>query len=139
MKNPQERGSMTPLSVVCIILGCYYAGIRFPLAAAPNKTVKLLRIIFGSATSTRLFGIAWLIPWVIAVYFSFQSEIKISKLILVWGVVGTILSLYTIIFASRYSKQMKRRIENITPLIRIFALLTAFLGVFLIYLGLKVF
>jgi len=130
---------MTPLSVVCIILGCYYAVIRFPLAAVPSKTVKLLRILFGSETSTRLFGIAWLIPWVIAVYFSFQSEIKLSKLILVWGVVGTILSLYIIIFASKYSKQMKRRIENITPLIRIFALLTAFLGIFLIYLGIKVF
>ena len=130
---------MTPLSVACIILGCYYAGIRFPLAVSPEKSVKLLRILFGSETSTRLFGIAWLIPWLIAVYFSFQSEIKLSKLILVWGVVGTILSLYIIIFASKYSRQMKRRIENITPLIRIFALLTAFLGVFLIYTGILIF
>lgn len=130
---------MTPLSAVCIILGCYYAGIRFPLAAAPNKTVKLLRVFFASETRTRLFGIAWLIPWVLAVYFSFQSEIMLSRLILVWGIIGVILSLYIIIFASKYSKQMKRRIENITPLIRIFALLTGFLGVFLIYLGITVF
>ena len=130
---------MKPLSAACIILGCYYAGIRFPLAIAPNKTVKLLKVFWGSATSTRIFGIAWLIPWLIAVYFSFQSEIKISKVVFVWGIIGTILSLYIIIFASKYSKQMKRRIENITPLIRIFALLTAVLGVFLIYLGIKVF
>jgi hypothetical protein len=130
---------MKPLSAACIILGCYYAGIRFPLAIAPNKTVKLLKVFWGSATSTRIFGIAWLIPWLIAVYFSFQSEIKISKVVFVWGIIGTILSLYIVIFASKYSKQMKRRIENITPLIRIFALLTAVLGVFLIYLGIKVF
>ena len=130
---------MTPLSVVCIILGCYYAGIRFPIAAAPDKTVKLLRVFWGSEASTRIFGIAWLIPWVIAVYFSFQSEIMLAKVVLVWGIIGAILSLYIIIFASKYSNQMKRRIENITPLIRIFALLTAFLGVFLIYLGIRVF
>jgi hypothetical protein len=130
---------MTALSVVCIILGCYYAGIRFPLAVAPDKTVKLLRIFWGSETSTRIFGIAWLIPWVIAVYFSFQSEIVLSKVIFVWGIIGTLFSIYIIIFASNYSKQMKRRIENITPAIRIFALLTAFLGVFLIYLGINVF
>jgi hypothetical protein len=130
---------MTALSVVCIILGCYYAGIRFPLAVAPDKTVKLLGIFWGSETSTRIFGIAWLIPWVIAVYFSFQSEIVLSKVIFVWGIIGTLFSIYIIIFASNYSKQMKRRIENITPAIRIFALLTAFLGVFLIYLGINVF
>jgi hypothetical protein len=130
---------MNPLSIACIILGCYYAGIRFPLAVAPEKTVKLLRVFFGSETSTRLFGIAWLVPWVIVVYFSFQLETTLSKIVLVWGVIGTILSLYIILFASRYSKQMKRRIENITPLIRIFALLTAFLGVFLIYMGIEVF
>jgi hypothetical protein len=34
---------------------------------------------------------------------------------------------------------MKKRLENITSSIRLFALLTAFLGVFLIYLGIKVF
>ena len=130
---------MTPLSVACIILGCYYAGIRFPLAAAPDKTVKLLRILFGSEASTRLFGIAWFVPWVIVVYFSMQLETILSRVVLFWGVIGTILSLYIIIFASKYSQQMKKRIENITPLIRIFALLTAFLGVFLIYLGIKVF
>jgi len=130
---------MTPLSVACIILGCYYAGIRFPLAVSPDKTVKLLRILFGSETSTRLFGIAWFVPWVIVVYFSSQSESVLYRVVLVWGVIGTILSLYVIMFSSRYSQQMKRRIEKITPLIRIFALLTAFLGVFLIYLGIKVF
>lgn len=130
---------MTPLSVVCIILGCYYAGIRFPLAIAPNKTVKLLQVFWGSATSTRIFGIAWLIPWTIAVYSSFQSDISLSKLILVWGIVGTIISLYIIIFAAKYSQQMKNRIKNITPKIRVFALLTAFLGIFLIYLGIEVF
>ena len=130
---------MTPLSVACIILGCYYAGIRFPLAVAPSKTVKFLRILFRSETSTRVFGMAWLIPWAVAVYFSFQSEVAISKAISAWGIIGTLLSLYVIIFADRYSKQMKRRIENITPAIRVFALLTAFLGVFLIYLGIKVF
>ena len=130
---------MTPLSIACIILGCYYAGIRFPLAIAPNKTVKVLKVFWGSETNTRLFGIAWLVPWVIVVYYTFQLETKLSKVVLVWGIIGTILSLYVILFASKYSKQMKRRIENITPLIRIFALLTAFLGVFLIYLGIKVF
>lgn len=130
---------MTPLSVACIILGCYYAGIRFPLAITPHKTVKVLKILWGSETSMRLFGIAWLVPWAIVVYFTFQLETKFSKLVLVWGIVGTTISLYITFFASRYSNQMMRRIENITPLIRIFALLTAFLGVFLIYLGIKVF
>ena len=130
---------MTPLSIVCIILGCYYAGIRFPLAIAPNKTVKVLKVFWGSETSMRLFGIAWLVPWVIVVYFTFQLETKLSKVVLVWGIIGTIISLYVIFFASKYSKQMIRRIENITPLIRIFALFTAFLGVFLIYLGINVF
>jgi hypothetical protein len=130
---------MTPLSVACVILGCYYAGIRFPLAIAPTKTAKFLKVFWGSATSTRIFGIAWLVPWVIVVYFTFQLETKLSKLVLVWGIIGTIISLYVIIFATKYSQQMKRRIENITPSIRVFALLTAFLGVFLIYLGIKVF
>ena len=130
---------MTFLSVACIILGCYYAGIRFPIAIAPNKTVKVLKIFWGSKTRTRLFGVAWLIPWVIVVYFTFQLETNLSKVILVWGIVGTVLSLYIILFASKYSKQMMRRIEKITPIIRIFALLTAFLGLFLIYLGIKVF
>ena len=130
---------MTPLSVVCVILGCYYAGIRFPLAVAPDKTVKVLRVFFGSETNTRLFGIAWLVPWVVVVYFTFQMETKLSMIVLVWGIIGTIISLYIIMFASRYSKQMMRRIENITPLIRIFALLTGFLGVFLIYMGINVF
>jgi hypothetical protein len=130
---------MTPLSVVCIILGCYYAGLRFPLAIAPNQTVKLLRVFWGTETSTRIFGLAWLIPWVIAVYFSFKSDIRLSKVISICGIIGTIISLYVIIFASKYSQQMKNRIENITPEIRVFALLTAFLGVFLIYLGIKVF
>ena len=130
---------MTLLSIACIILGCYYAGIRFPLAITPNKTVKVLKVFWGSETSTRLFGIAWLVPWVVVVYFTFQLETMLSKIVLVWGIIGTILSLYVILFASKYSKQMKRRIENITPLIRAFALLTAFLGVFLIYLGIKVF
>jgi hypothetical protein len=99
----------------------------------------VLKIFWGSEKSTRLFGIAWLIPWVIVVYITFQLETKLSKVVLVWGIIGTILSLYIILFASKYSKQMKRRIENITPLIRIFTLLTAFLGVFLVYLGIKVF
>ena len=130
---------MTILSVACIILGCYYSGIRFPLAVAPNKTVKVLKVFWKSETSMRLFGIAWLIPWVIVVYFTFQLETKLSKVIFVWGIVGTIISLYAISFASKYRKQMMRRIENITPLIRIFALLTAFLGLFLIYLGIRVF
>lgn len=130
---------MTLLSAACIILGCYYAGIRFPLAITPDKTVKVLKVIWGSKTTTRLFGIAWLVPWVIVVYFTFQLETKLSRVVLVWGIIGTILSLYVILFASKYSKQMMRRIENITPSIRIFALLTAFLGVFLIYLGIKVF
>jgi len=130
---------MTPLSIVCIVLGCYYAGIRFPLAIAPNKTVKLLRVFWGSETSTRIFGIAWLIPWIIAVYFSFQSDISLSKVISIWGIIGIVFSLYITIFASKYSKQMKTRIDNITPGIRVFALLTSFLGVFLIYLGIKVF
>ena len=130
---------MTPLSVACIILGCYYASIRFPLAIKPNKTVKVLRIIWGSKTTMRLFGIAWFIPWIIVVYFTIPLETKLSRVILVWGIIGTVISLYIILFASRYRKQMMRRIENITPLIRVFALLTAFLGVFLIYLGIKVF
>lgn len=130
---------MTLLSVACIILGCYYAGIRFPLAIAPNKTVKVLKMFWGSATSTRLFGIAWLVPWVVVVYFTFQLETSLSRIILVWGVIGTIISLYVIIFASKYSEQMKKRIENITPLIRIFSLLTGCLGLFLIYLGINVF
>jgi len=130
---------MTPLSVACIILGCYYAGIRFPLAIAPKKTVTVLKVLWGSETNMRLFGIAWLVPWVLVVYFTFQLETKLSKVILVWGIVGTIISSYIILFASKYRKQMMRRIENITPLIRIFALLTAFLGVFLIYLGIRVF
>lgn len=130
---------MTPLSIACIILGCYYAGIRFPLAIAPNITVKILRLFWGTETSTRIFGIAWLVPWVIVVCFSFQLETMLSKVVLVWGIIGTILSLYVILFASKYSQQMKKRIENIAPSIRIFALLTAFLGVFPIYLGIKVF
>ena len=130
---------MTPLSIVCIVLGCYYAGIRFPLAIAPNKTVKLLRVFWGSETSTRIFGIAWLIPWIIAVYFSFQSDINLSKVISIWGIIGIVFSLYITIIASKYSKQMKTRIDNITPGIQVFALLTSFLGVFLIYLGIKVF
>lgn len=130
---------MTLLSVACIFLGCYYASIRFPLAIAPNKTVKVLKIFWGSATSTRLFGIAWLVPWIVVVYFTFQLETKLSNVILVWGIIGTIISLYIILFASKYSKQMMKRIANITPLIRIFSLLTAFLGVFLIYLGIRVF
>jgi hypothetical protein len=130
---------MTPLSIACIILGCYYAGIRFPLAIAPNKTVKMLKVFWGSETSTRIFGIAWLIPWIIVVYFSFQSDIGISWVTLIWGIVGTVFSLYTIIFASKYSQRMKMRIKNITPAIRVFALLTALLGVFLIYLGIRVF
>jgi hypothetical protein len=130
---------MTLLSAACIILGCYYAGIRFPLAITPDKTVKVLKVIWGSKTTTRLFGIAWLVLWIIVVYFTLQMETKLSRVILVWGIIGTILSLYVILFASKYSKQMMRRIENITPSIRIFALLTAFLGVFLIYLGIKVF
>ncbi len=130
---------MTLLSVACIILGCYYAGIRFPLAIAPKKTVTVLKVLWGSETNMRLFGIAWLVPWVLVVYYTFQLETKLSKVILVWGFVGTIISLYIILFASKYSKQMMRRIENITTLIRIFALLTAFSGVFLIFLGIKVF
>ena len=130
---------MTLLSIVCIILGCYYACIRFPLAIAPQKTVIFLRVIFGSEKSTRLFGIAWLIPWAIAVYTSLQTEIAFSKLISVWGTIGTIFALYIIVFASKYSIQMKEHIENITIGIRLFSLLTAFLGVFLIYLGIKVF
>ena len=130
---------MTLLSVACILLGFYYAGIRFPLALAPDKTVKVLNVFWGSETSTRLFGVAWLIPWVVVVYFTFQLESTLSRVILVWGIIGTIISLYIIIFASKYSDQMKRRVKNITPVIRIFALLTSFLGVFLIYLGIKVF
>jgi len=130
---------MTLLSIACIILGCYYAGIRFPMAIAPNKAVKLLKVIWGSETRMRLFGFAWLVPWVAVVYFTFQLETKLSKVILVWGIVGTILSLYVIFFASSYRKKMMRHLENITPLIRIFGFLTAFLGVFLIYLGIKVF
>lgn len=130
---------MTLLSAACIILGCYYAGLRFPLAVAPSKTIRVLKVIWGSKTTTRLFGIAWLVPWVIVVYFTFRLETILSRVVLVWGIIGTILSLYVIIFASKYSRQMIRRIENITPSIRIFALLTAFLGVFLIYLGIKVF
>lgn len=130
---------MTPLSIACVILGCYYAGIRFPLAIAPDKTTVFLRVIFGSELSTRLFGIAWLIPWIVAVYSSFQSEVGISKLISIWGIIGTIISLYVIVFASKYSIRMKKQLENITPAIRVFALMTAFLGVFLIYLGIKVF
>ncbi|MBU0516537.1 MAG: hypothetical protein KJ621_17410, partial [Proteobacteria bacterium] len=128
---------MTPLSIACIILGCYYAGIRFPLAIAPNTTVKMLKVFWGSETSTRIFGIAWLIPWIIAVYFSFQSDIRVSWVISIWGIIGTVFSLYIIIFASKYSQRMKIRIENITPGIRVFALLTAFAGVFLIYLGIR--
>ena len=130
---------MTLLSIACIILGCYYAGIRFPLAIAPGKTTRYLRLIFGSEQSTRLFGIAWLIPWSIAVYTSFQSEIALSKLISVWGTIGIVISLYIIVFASKYSFQMQLRLQNITLSIRLFAFLTAFLGVFLIYLGIKVF
>lgn len=130
---------MTPLSTACIILGCYYAGIRFPLAIAPNLAVKLLKVIWGSKTTTRLFGIAWLIPWIIVIYFSIQLETALSKVVFIWGIIGTLLSLYVVLFASKYSKQMLRRIENITPSIRIFALLTAFLGVSLIYLGIRVF
>jgi len=130
---------MTPLSIACIILGCFYTLVRFPLAIAPNITARLLRLIFASEKNTRLFGIAWLIPWSIAVYSSFQSEIELSKLISIWGTIGIILSLYVIVFASKYSLQMKKRLENITASIRLFALLTAFLGVFLIYLGIKVF
>jgi len=99
----------------------------------------LLRVFWGSETSTRIFGIAWLIPWIIAVYFSFQSDISLSKVISIWGIIGIVFSLYITIFASKYSKQMKTRIDNITPGIRVFALLTSFLGVFLIYLGIKVF
>jgi hypothetical protein len=135
----KKEVTMTPLSVVCIILGFYYAGIRFPLAIAPHRTVKLLKVFWGSATSTRIFGIVWLVPWVVAVYFAAKSDIGLSKVILIWGIIGTITSLYVIIFAAKYSQQMKNRIKNITPEIRIFALLTAFLGVFLIYLGVKVF
>ncbi len=130
---------MTILSFACIILGCYYTGIRFPIAIAPNKTVKVLKIIWGSETRMRLFGIAWFIPWIIVVYYTFQLETKLSRVIWVWGIIGTIISLYVIIFASSYSKRMIERIENITLWIRIFALLTAFLGVFLIYLGIRVF
>ena len=130
---------MTLLSIVCIILGCYYAVIRFPLAIAPGKTTKYLRLIFESEKSTRLFGIAWLIPWSIALYTSFQSEIVLSKLILVWGTIGIIISLYVIVFAYKYSLKMQIRLNNITLSIRLFAFLTASLGVFLIYLGIKVF
>ena len=130
---------MTLLSVACIILGCYYAGIRFPLAIAPKKTVKVLKIIWGSETRMRLFGIAWLLPWIIVVYYTFQLETDLSRVILAWGIIGTIISLYIIFFSSSYSKKMMRRIEDITPLIRIFSLLTALLGIFLIYLGIKVF
>ena len=109
------------------------------MAIAPNKAVKLLKVIWGSETRMRLFGFAWLVPWVAVVYFTLQLETKLSKVILVWGIVGTILSLYVIFFASSYCKKMMRHLENITPLIRIFGFLTAFLGVFPIYLGIKVF
>jgi hypothetical protein len=101
--------------------------------------VFLLRIFFRSTLSTRLFGVAWLIPWIIAVYSSFQSEATISKLIFIWGIIGTIISLYIIVFAQKYSAEMQEKLRNITTLIRLFALTTAFLGVFLIYLGVKVF
>lgn len=130
---------MTPLSVSCIILGCYYAGIRFPLAVAPKKTVPVLKIFWGSEANMRLFGVAWLVPWVLVVYFTFQLETTLSNVIMVWGIVGTIISIYIILFASKYSKQMMRRIENITPIIRIFSLLTAFSGLFLIFVGIKIF
>ena len=130
---------MTPLSVACIILGCYYAGLRFPLAVAPNATGKLLRVIFRSAASTRLFGIAWLVPWAIVVWSASQLETEVAEAVLGWGVLGTLFSLYIIFFATRYSQQMMKRLETITPGIRVFALVTALLGVLLIYLGIRVF
>ena len=137
-------GIMTSLSIVCIILGCYYAFIRFPLAIAPSTTARLLRSIFASDISTRLFGIAWFIPWCIAVYSSSQSEIKLSKLISIWGTLGIIISLYVIVFAAKYRLQTNEKLEIMSSNtgawgLRLFCLLTAFLGVFLIYLGIKVF
>ena len=105
---------MTLLSIACIILGCYYAGIRFPIAIAPNKAVKLLKVIWGSETRMRLFGFAWLVPWVAVVYFTFRLETNLSRVILVWGIIGTIISLYIIFFSSSYRQKMMRRIENIT-------------------------
>jgi len=130
---------MTPLSVACIVLGCYYAGLRFPLAVAPRRTARLLRVLFGSEMSTRLFGIAWLVPWVIVVWFVRQLETDVAGYVLFWGVLGTVFSLYIIIFARRYSKQMLRQLDDITAGIRVFALMTAFLGALLIYLGIGVF
>ena len=130
---------MTLLSIACIILGCYYAGIRLPLVIAPKKAVKTLKIIWGSDARMRLFGVAWLLPWIIVVFYTFQLKTNLSRVILVWGIVGTLISLYIILFSSSYRKKMMERIENITPLIRVFALFTASLGIFLIYLGIKVF
>ena len=135
---------MSILSVACIIVGSLYLINRFPLAIAPRKTAKFYRFMFSTNTSTRIFVLAWFIPWCLVFYSSLHSSNEISKFILVWALAGIFISLYVIIFASRYRRQIYKNLDSMSSdegnwWLRILCLLTTFAGLFLVYLGIKVF
>ena len=135
---------MSTLSVACIVVGSLYLLNRFPLAIAPRKTAKFYRLMFSTNTSTRIFVIAWFIPWCVAFYSSLHSPNEMSKIILAWALAGILISLYVIIFASRYRRQVNNNLDSMSSdegdwWLRILCLLTTFAGVFLIYLGIQVF
>lgn len=136
---------MTPLSIICIIMGSYYVFFRTPFVVAPKPAEKFGRFLFESVNSTRLIGIIWLIPWCVTVYFSYQSKIGISNLVKVWSTLGVIISLKVIIWAKKHRKKEHERLdiiasggtEAVGP--RLICLLTVFAGLYLIYLGIRVF
>lgn len=135
---------MSILSVACIVVGSLYLINRFPLAIAPRKTVNFYRLMFSTNTSTRIFVIAWFIPWCVAFYSSLHSPNEMSKIISVWSLAGILISLYVIIFASKYRRQVNKNLDNLSSdegdwRLRIICLLTTFAGMFLVYLGIKVF
>jgi hypothetical protein len=135
---------MSVLSVACIVVGALYLLTRFPLTIAPRKTAKFYRFIISTNTNTRIFIIIWLIPWCVALYSSVHSTIETSRIILVWSLLGILISFYVIIFASRYRRQTNKNLDSMSSVegnwwLRIFCLLTTFAGVFLVYLGINVF
>ena len=136
---------MTPLSIICIIMGSYYVFFRTPFVIAPKPAEKFGRFLFASIKRTRLVGAIWLIPWCITVYFSYQSKIESAKLVLVWSTIGVIISSKVIVFAAKHRETENKRLDTIASGgdgsfgLRLLCLLTVFAGIYLIHLGISVF
>ena len=137
---------MSALSIGCIIVGMLYMLCRFPLAVAPRKSERFYRFLFASNTHTRIFVMAWLIPWCVVRYASLHSTKAMSNITLVWSSIGIVIALYVIVFAANYRRVSNEKLDVVSsdhwigdpwPL-RIFCLLTGFAGVFLLYLGIQV-